>query len=430
MCRAVSCLFPIYRVFECVMNQHQSRQSAQAQDALLDEWSAKVTGAQAQRPPLILQGAGSKEFYGHPPAGQVLDVSGYRGVVDYEPSELVITARGGTPVAEIEALLAEQGQFLAFEPPLYSPQSTLAGRVAAGLAGPRLAQAGRVRVFRRGGKSIEGEGRLLTLGGQVMKNAAGYDVSRFMAGCVAAGRAGPRRAQAGGVRDFMLGVKIIDGQGRLLTFGGQVMKNVAGYDVSRLMAGSLGTLGIITELSIKVLPLPIQEQTLVLAMDQPTALQKLDEWAGQPLPISASLWVGGQLHLRLSGAPSALAVAHELIGGEQLPDEQATALWTAVRHQQHSWFMQAQGVVAEDPEAVLWRLSLPSVAPMCLPDEPQLIEWGGALRWCVSSLPAADIRAAVATLGGTATAFRGQQVPAAVFHPLEPAVLTLDRKST
>ncbi|HLS21706.1 MAG TPA: glycolate oxidase subunit GlcE [Paenalcaligenes sp.] len=355
------------------MNQHQSRQSAQAQDALLDEWSAKVTEAQAQRTPLILQGAGSKEFYGHPPAGQVLDVSGYRGVVDYEPSELVITARGGTPVAEIEALLAEQGQFLAFEPPLYSPQSTLAG-------------------------------------------------------CVAAGLAGPRRAQAGGVRDFMLGVKIIDGQGRLLTFGGQVMKNVAGYDVSRLMAGSLGTLGIITELSIKVLPLPIQEQTLVLAMDQPTALQKLNEWAGQPLPISASLWVGGQLHLRLSGAPSALAVAHELIGGEQLPDEQATALWTAVRHQQHSWFMQAQGVVAEDPEAVLWRLSLPSVAPMCLPDEPQLIEWGGALRWCVSSLPAADIRAAVAALGGTATAFRGQQVPAAVFHPLEPAVLTLQKR--
>src|SRR5690625_1022154 len=166
MCRAVSCLFPIYRVFECVMNQHQSRQSAQAQDALLDEWSAKVTEAQAQRTPLILQGAGSKEFYGHPPAGQVLDVSGYRGVVDYEPSELVITARGGTPVAEIEALLAEQGQFLAFEPPLYSPQSTLAGCVAAGLAGPRWALGGGVREFKRGVAIRHGLGRLLSFGGE------------------------------------------------------------------------------------------------------------------------------------------------------------------------------------------------------------------------------------------------------------------------
>src|SRR5690625_3387394 len=169
MCRAVSCLFPIYRVFECVMNQHQSRQSAQAQDALLDEWSAKVTEAQAQRTPLILQGAGSKEFYGHPPAGQVLDVSGYRGVVDYEPSELVITARGGTPVAEIEALLAEQGQFLAFEPPLYSPQSTLAGCVAAGLAGPPRAQAGGGRGFMVGGNNIDGPGRMLTCGGAAME---------------------------------------------------------------------------------------------------------------------------------------------------------------------------------------------------------------------------------------------------------------------
>src|SRR5690625_5105851 len=342
-------------------------------DPIVQKWVDQVRAAQADNTPLRLVGSGSKHFYGHPTEGQEMVLTEHQGVIDYEPSELVITVKGGTTIAELQELLASKGQFLPFEPPMFGPDATIAG-------------------------------------------------------CVAAGLAGPRRAQAGGVRDFMLGVKIIDGQGRLLTFGGQVMKNVAGYDVSRLMAGSLGTLGIITELSIKVLPLPIQEQTLVLAMDQPTALQKLNEWAGQPLPISASLWVGGQLHLRLSGAPSALAVAHELIGGEQLPDEQATALWTAVRHQQHSWFMQAQGVVAEDPEAVLWRLSLPSVAPMCLPDEPQLIEWGGALRWCVSSLPAADIRAAVAALGGTATAFRGQQVPAAVFHPLEPAVLTLQKR--
>lgn len=355
------------------MKPHHTIPTAAPIDPILNEWIEQVQDAYEQRTPLSLQGAGSKTFYGHKTAGDPMVLTAYQGVVDYEPSELVITVKAGTTVAEIEALLAEQQQFLAFEPPIYAPDSTIAG-------------------------------------------------------CVAAGLAGPRRAQAGGVRDFILGVKIIDGQGRLMTFGGQVMKNVAGYDVSRLMAGSLGTLGILAELSIKVLPLPPQEKTLVLTLDARQALEKLNRWGAQPLPISGSLWCAGQLYLRLSGAPSALSVAQQVIGGEPLAPSQANELWQGLRHQEHAWFQSAVEKVAADPSYVLWRLSLPSTAPYGLEEEAQLIEWGGALRWCLSALPAEHIRAAAAELGGTATAFRSQQAELAVFHSLAPAVLSIQQR--
>ena len=217
-------------------------------------WSERIREASAQGRALRIRGGGTKDFYGRPVAGEVLDTTAHAGVVSYEPSELVVTVRAGTRLADVEALLAGSGQMLAFEPPHFGAGGTVGG-------------------------------------------------------CVAAGLAGPRRATAGGVRDFVLGAKLIDGRGDVLKFGGEVMKNVAGYDVSRFLAGSLGTLGLIVELSLKVLPRPVAEATLRFALDEATALHRLNQWAGQPLPLSASAWQDGVLHLRLSGAGAAVDAA-------------------------------------------------------------------------------------------------------------------------
>ena len=219
----------------------------------LDELLERVRSAAANRRPLRIRSQGSKDFYGGMLAGEILDISTYRGVVAYEPTELYITARAGTPLVEIEDLLAGQGQMLAFEPPHFGAA---------------------------------------TLGG-----------------CIASGLSGPRRMQVGAVRDFVLGVNLIDGAGQSLSFGGQVMKNVAGYDVSRLMAGSMGCLGVMTELTVKVLPRPSAEITLLFSCDQGQAIRLLNSWATQPLPISGSFWSDGQLALRLSGAEAAVAAA-------------------------------------------------------------------------------------------------------------------------
>lgn len=337
-------------------------------DPIVQRWVDQVRAAQADRRPLRLLGSGSKDFYGHPTQGEPMVLTEYQGVIEYEPSELVITVKGGTTVSEIKELLARNRQFLPFEPPLFGPEATIAG-------------------------------------------------------CVASGLAGPRRAQAGGVRDFILGIRLIDGQGRVMTFGGQVMKNVAGYDVSRLLAGSLGTLGILAELSIKVLPKPVKELTLQLSASQHEALHHLNTWGGQPIPISASLWHDDQLFVRLSGAPSALAVAQDIIQGTVLDKEQADALWRAVREQQYHWFRREE--VLKQP---LWRLSVPSTTEPILPELPQLIEWDGALRWCFSDWPAEVIREQVAAVGGTATVFRQHGTDLAVFHPLDPVVLGIQKR--
>ncbi len=338
-------------------------------DPIVQKWVDQVRAAHADNTPLRLVGSGSKHFYGHPTEGQEMVLTEHQGVIDYEPSELVITVKGGTTIAELQELLASKGQFLPFEPPMFGPDATIAG-------------------------------------------------------CVASGLAGPRRAQAGGVRDFVLGVQLIDGRGRHMTFGGQVMKNVAGYDVSRLLAGSLGTLGIMTELSIKVLPKPVKELTVQLDLPQKEALHKLNTWCGQPIPISASLWHDDQLFIRLSGAPSALEVAQETIQGTPLDEDQAQALWHAVREQEHDWF-QNEGAASDQP---LWRLSVPSTAAPMLEDHPQLIEWGGALRWCFSDLPAETLRAQVEAAGGTATVFRQNGTDLAVFHPLDPVILGIQQR--
>lgn len=327
----------------------------------LDKIVQAVRAAHDSHSALRIRGAGSKDFYGGMLSGETLDVAGYRGIVAYEPTELYITARCGTPLAEIEAALAERGQLLAFEPPRFSGAT--------------------------------------------------------VGGCVAAGLSGPRRSQAGAVRDFMLGARLVDGMGQVLNFGGQVMKNVAGYDVSRLLAGSMGTLGILAEVSLKVLPQPTAERTLVFAMDADEAISRLNRWGGQPLPISASFWHDKQLWLRLSGARAAVEAAMSKLGGAEMAAD--SGFWASVREQTHPAF-------AAD---ILWRLALPSTA-----GDPGLaglraIEWGGALRWYAGEQEA--VRGAAARLGGHATLYRAPEslrCREGAFAPLSPAMLALHRR--
>ena len=317
----------------------------------------KIKTCAARGRPLRIRGGGTKDFYGQILHGELLDVRPLAGVVSYEPSELVVTALAGTPLAELEALLARHGQCLAFEPPRFAAGGTVGGMVAAGLSGPA-------------------------------------------------------RASVGAVRDFVLGVEIINGRGELLRFGGQVMKNVAGYDVSRLLAGSWGTLGCITEVSLKVLPVAPAEATLRFECNQADALRKLHAWGGQPLPLNASCWVQdggvGTLYVRLRGAVAAVQAACKTMGGTLL-DNSTTAPnnaldWSACRDHTLPWFAQR----AQHPDLALWRLSLPATAPvLALPAAAQpLVEWHGALRWVQAPASAADaLRAAAEAVGGSASVF-------------------------
>ncbi|MBS3917119.1 MAG: glycolate oxidase subunit GlcE [Sulfuritalea sp.] len=349
---------------------------------LTEQFRERVLAAAVDKLPLRIRGGGTKDFYGNPPSGELLDTTGHAGIVAYEPTELVVTVRSGTPLAELEAALAEQGQMLAFEPPHYSHPSP-------------------------SGRGDGGEGA-------TMAGDGGHGATA--GGVVAAGLSGPRRATAGAVRDFVLGVKLLDGKGEILNFGGQVMKNVAGYDVSRLMTGALGTLGLLLEVSLKVLPKPHAEATLRLELPQDRAIEAMNRWGGQPLPVSATCWSDGQLTVRLSGARAAVAAAREKMGGEAVAD--AEVFWRAVREQQDGFFF---------GEAALWRLSLPSkMAPLALPGEP-LIEWGGALRWLAFGGPAAVVREAAARAGGHATLFRGEDKSAGAFQPLPEPLMQIHR---
>ena len=344
------------------------------QPPALQALQQRIHDAAARAQPLCIRGSGTKDFYGGPLVGEALEVRELRGISSYEPTELVITARAGTPLAEVEAALAEQGQCLAFEP-------------------PRL------------GDASHGGG---TLGG-----------------VVAAGLSGPARAAVGGVRDFVLGASMLNGKGELLSFGGQVMKNVAGYDVSRLLAGSMGVLGVICEVSLKVLPLAPAECTLRFEMDQITALRHLNEWSGQPLPINASAWWDGLLILRLRGAAAAVASACTRLGGERIDDTLARHFWSQLRDQQDDFFRQAEAAVAQG--ATLWRLSVASNAPRLeLPGTSPLIEWGGALRWVVSTAAAATVHAAALDGRGHAVAYRSPTPEPPAAH-LSPALLRVHR---
>ncbi|MGJ7915697.1 glycolate oxidase subunit GlcE [Massilia sp. LXY-6] len=340
---------------------------------ILEQFQDQVRAAANGKRALRIRGGGTKDWYGQRLEGEILDTRAYAGIVDYEPTELVITARCGTPLAEIEALLSERKQMLAFEP-------------------PHFAHAG--------------------------------DGGATLGGTIAAGLSGPRRANSGALRDFVLGAKLLDGKGEVLSFGGQVMKNVAGYDVSRLLAGSLGTLGLLLEVSVKVLPLPYREATLRFEMNEADALRKLNEWAGQPLPLSGSCWVDGVLALRLSGARAAVDAAIRALGGAHgghiMPD--CASFWADLREQRHAFFA---------GDLPLWRLSVPSTVGAIDLGAPQLIEWGGAQRWLRADGDAATaerIRAKVAACGGHATLFRGGDKRVGVFQPLAPAIARIHER--
>ena len=333
-----------------------------ATDPALDALIVRVHAARASKTPLNITGGNTKAFYGEAPQGEPLDLRTLAGISSYEPSELVVTARAGTPLAELEAALAAQGQCLPFEPPRF-------GGVNGGPGG--------------------------TVGGMV-----------------AAGLAGPPRAAVGSVRDHLLGATLLDGRGQVLSFGGQVMKNVAGYDVSRLLVGSMGVLGVICEVSIKVLPLPVATATLRFELDEAKALLQLNRWGGQPLPIHASAWWSGALVLRLSGAAAAVQAAIHRLGGELVDPVLAATFWAGLRDQTDEFFVGAHKAVAAG--ATLWRLSLPqTAAPLALTGE-HLVEWGGAQRWVVTTTPAATVRAAAAQAGGHASVFRGNKAGGAL----------------
>jgi len=303
--------------------------------------------------PLSIRGGDTKAFYGRQQGGTPLNVSGHAGIVNYEPTELVLTARSGTSIAEIESELADRDQMLAFEPPRFGDSATLGGAVGCGLSGPR-------------------------------------------------------RPFAGSVRDFVLGTRVVNGRGEDLRFGGQVMKNVAGYDVSRLMTGSLGTLGLLLEVSLKVLPKPRVECTLVREADRNSAIEFQRHWSGKSSPITGTCHSGSLLHVRLSGSDTAVAAARSNIGGETVED--GCEFWRTLKEHEHEFF--------SNPGR-LWRLSLPPASPEPGLNGHSLMEWNGALRWLISDAPADVIRRAASGAGGHATLFRNDGTESDVFHPLE-----------
>ena len=333
----------------------------EALDTLID----KVRKAAERGRPLRIRGGGTKDFLGQRLHGELLDTRPLAGIVSYEPSELVVTVGAGTRLRELEAALAEHRQCLAFEPPRFASGATVGGMVAAGLSGPA-------------------------------------------------------RASVGAVRDFVLGVRVVNGRGEPLTFGGQVMKNVAGYGLSRLMGGSMGTLAVITEVSLKVLPLAPAEATLLFDLSETSARQQLNRWGGQPLPLNASCWADGHLAVRLRGAQAAVAAARGQMGGQLLEAERAERQWNALREQALPFFRLAPG-------EALWRVGVPDTAtPLNL--GPTLVEWHGAQRWVkLTPQDAPRVREAAARAGGHATLFRGGDGQALVFTPLAEPLARIHR---
>jgi glycolate oxidase FAD binding subunit len=326
------------------------------------ELTERVQAAAAARTPLKLCGSGSKAFYGRPLRGAPLTLQEHSVFVDYDPQELVLTARAGTPLTLIEARLGECGQHLPFEPPHFGPAATLGGMIASGLAGPA-------------------------------------------------------RASAGPVRDFVLGVRVLTGAGQVLSFGGRVMKNVAGYDVTRLMVGALGTLGVLLEVSLKVMPQAPAQLTLSFALSAAQALERMNGWAGTPLPISATCWVDERLYVRLQGSTAALAHARRGMGGEELAGSQA--FWASVKEHTHPFFHGA---------GTLWRLTVPCASAVFDVPGRTLMEWTGAQRWLVPDDARADLHAHSVRAGGFATRFRALEQEMEVFAPLPAALMRIHRE--
>jgi glycolate oxidase FAD binding subunit len=359
-------------------------------DNALQHLIDQIQTAATQKQPLRIRGGGSKDFYGESLQGELLDTRDYRGITSYEPSELVITARGGTPLAELEAELAEKGQCLAFEPPRFT--------------------------------CTDGPG---TVGGMV-----------------ATGLSGPARASVGGVRDYVLGVQLINGRAEHLSFGGQVMKNVAGYDVSRLMVGALGTLGVLTEVSLKVLPVAPAEATLVFEVAQAQALNQLHAWGAQPLPLNASCWVQDTtatnapelLFVRLRGAAAAVesACTKMLVDlpGRRMDLSQTSADWSACRDMRLPFFTTPPATMEN---AALWRLSVPQTTHPLNLAWPELIEWHGGLRWIWAPTTAHEqMRQLAANAKGHATLFRATDasntMATGIFDTLSPVITQIHKR--
>lgn len=326
------------------------------------EFIDTVAVAATSATPLNITGSGSKRFYGHGTGARNFPVTDHCGITDYSPTELVISARAGTLLSEIESALEDENQQLAFEPPHFGSKATLGGMVACALSGPA-------------------------------------------------------RPYRGAVRDFVLGIKCINGKGEVLRFGGKVMKNVAGYDVSRLLTGSLGTLALFLEVNLRVTPIPETETTVCLEMDVDEAIDTCNRIAGQPYPLSATCHINNRLFLRLSGNAAGIAVALKNIGGEER--DAAKDFWLSLREQQLPFFTDA---------GTLWRLSLPPTTPALPIEGDWLIDWGGGQRWLKTETDAADIREVTARVGGHATRFRGSDPATAIFQPLAPALLGIHQR--
>ncbi|CAD6531951.1 glycolate oxidase subunit GlcE [Paraburkholderia sabiae] len=316
---------------------------------------AQVQRAIAQHTPLRIRGGDSKRFLGRDVQGDELDTRSHRGIVTYDPTELVITARAGTPLVELNTVLDDANQMLPCEPPLFDNKGTLGGAVASGLSGPR-------------------------------------------------------RPWAGSMRDFVLGCRVITGDGDHLRFGGQVMKNVAGYDMSRLLAGSFGSLGVLTEVSLKVLPKPRERRSFALTLSADDAMRELSVWRKTALPLSGACYIGGKLHVRLEGGSGSVKSAVDRIGGDEID----CAFWDALRDHRLPFFADTRP---------LWRLSLPNATPLTPLPGDVLIDWAGAQRWLKSDASATDIRQLAHAAGGHATCF----TPSREREPFQPLAAPLLR---
>jgi len=326
-----------------------------------EQLQQQVRNAIETRTTLCIVGGGSKSFYGRDPDGSPVNISDHSGIVKYEPTELVLTACAGTTLSEIEQVLDDYGQLLPFEPPHFTSSATLGGAIASGLAGPA-------------------------------------------------------RPYRGSVRDFILGIKCLTGHGEILKFGGEVMKNVAGFDASRLMVGALGTLGILLEITLKVLPKPRKQLTLVYKCQSDNALTRMNIWAGKPLPISAAVYDGNRLYVRLSGTETGIEDAHRHLGGDIYQD--GVQFWQDIRDHRHAFF------VGDEP---LWRISVPAATSLMNIDGQWLIDWGGAQRWLRTNAPIDDVRRIAGSAGGHATVFRGGDRKGNIFQTLPVGMFAIHK---
>jgi glycolate oxidase FAD binding subunit len=339
------------------------------------ELATQIAAVAASGGAVEIIGGDSKRFYGEAVDGLAIEVAGHSGVIDYDPAELVITLRAGCRLAEVETLLSGQRQMFGFEPPHFGAGATIGGMVASGLDGPR-------------------------------------------------------RAFCGSIRDFLLGVRVLDGRGQSLQFGGRVIKNVAGFDLSRLLAGSLGTLGVILEVSLRVMPVPESEATLAFEhADADQHIRWINQLGSEPYPISASMWQAGVSRLRLSGSEQGLRQAIAELGGEPVEFD-----WTGLREHRGGFFAEGQTLTEGQTRAegqtltrALTRIALPPASPDLYPGRAQLIEWGGARRWLSGEVDIDELRRQASGMGGTVCAFRGHAAGVPVFHPLAPAMLKLQR---